>query len=350
MDIDIKKDTSHSEINDANALLFHKNWTGLEIPESVSFDNLSNDNYGKFTLDPLHKGFGVTVGHSLRRVLLSSLVNVAVYAVKIEGVGHEYESISGIREDVLQIVLNIKELAFKAHLDDDICLKLQAKGPKLVTAKDIDTQGLLTIIDENKVICSLEENAEINMSLYLRMNRGFVSAEENFTEDMSVGTIFLDSNHSPIKKVAYEVQDTKLGKKSDHDKLIFEIWTNGGISPIDAVCFASKILRDYYKAFVNFDEKKVVIEKPEDTVTEKEENPHLTRSIEELELSVRSAHCLKAIKIKTIQDLVQKTESDMLKTKNFGRKSLKEIKSILSSMGLKLGMELQDIDETKEII
>ena len=256
----IKQEVTDKSIQDA--LLFCQAWEAIEKPDFIAIDSASNDSYGKFTLEPLHKGFGVTIGHSLRRVLLSSLVGTAVYAVKIEGVSHEYESMRGVREDVLQIILNIKEVVFKANVSKDITLKLEAKGPQQVLAKQIQTQGLVSIANEEKVLCSLEQDAKIDITLYLKMNRGLVSSEENFTEEVPMGTIFLDSNHSPIQKISYEVQDTLAGKRTDHDKLIFEVWTNGGIEPVNAISYAAKILTDYYKIFINFDEKSVVKEEP----------------------------------------------------------------------------------------
>ena len=290
MDAENKIEKKVTDKNLQDALLFNQNWEVIEKPESVVVDNTSNDFYGKFILEPLHKGFGVTIGHSLRRVLLSSLVSTAVYAVKIEGVSHEYESIRGVREDVLQIILNIKEVVFKANVSEDIILKLEAKGAQQVTAKQIQNQGLVSIINEDKVLCSLEQDANIEITLYLKMNRGLVSSEENFTEDMPIGTIFLDSNHSPIQKIYYEVQDTLVGKKTDQDRLTFELWTNGSIEPINAISYASKILIDYYRVFINFDEKKVVAKEPKQLVAVKTENDHLKRSINELELSVRAVH------------------------------------------------------------
>ena len=307
----IKQEVTDKSLQDA--LLFSQNWEAIEKPNSIVIDEASNDSYGKFILEPLHKGFGVTIGHSLRRVLLSSLVGTAVYAVKIEGVSHEYESMRGVREDVLQIILNIKEVIFKANVSEDITLKLEAKGPQQVLAKQIQTQGLVSIANEEKVLCSLEQDTKIDITLYLKMNRGLVSSEENFTEDVPMGAIFLDSNHSPIQKISYEVQDTLAGKRTDHDKLIFELWTNGGIEPVNAISYAAKILTDYYKIFINFDEKSVVKEEPKQLLAVQTENNHLKRNINELELSVRAVNCLKAIGINTIKDLAQKTESEMLK-------------------------------------
>ncbi len=335
------------EHNDEKALLFHENWTSLEKFGKLEFDSTSNDSYGKFVLDSLCKGFGVTIGHSLRRVLLSSLINIASYAVRIEGISHEYESIRGVKEDILQILLNIKEIVFKPHVNEDICLELEATGPKRVTAKEIDTKGMVTVVNENQTICSLEQGAKIKIYLYLRMSRGFVTSEDNFTSDMPEGTIFLDSNHSPVQRISYEVQNTSVEKRTNYDKLIFELWTNGALDPRDAVCYAGKILCEYYRPFINFDEELVTIDKKEEEEAIPEENPNLKRTIDELELSVRSLNCLKSAKIQTIKDLVMKTENDILKTKNFGRKSLKEIKQLLASMGFNFGMTFDDSTEAE---
>ena len=348
MDAENKTEKEVTDKNLQDALLFSQNWEAIDKPNSIAVDPTSNDSYGKFLLEPLHKGFGVTIGHSLRRVLLSSLVGTAVYAVKIEGVSHEYESIRGVREDVLQILLNLKEVIFKANMSEDVTLKLEAEGAQQVTAKQIQTQGVVGIINEDKVLCSLEQNAKIEMTLYLKMNRGLVSSEENFTEDMPVGTIFLDSNHSPIQRISYEVQDTLVGKKNDHDKLVFELWTNGGIEPVNAMSYAAKILIDNYRVFINFDEKSTVVKEPKPLAPVQTENDHLKRGINELELSVRAVNCLKAIGVNTIKDLVQKTEPEMLKLKNFGKKSLSEIKKVLASMGLQFELKFDEDSETNE--
>jgi len=325
---------------------FRKNWEGLEIPKTLQVEKeISDEKYGKYTLEPLHKGYGITIGHALRRVLLSSIRGSAVYGVRIEGVSHEYETIKGIHEDVLQIVLNLKELELKQFDDEEISLELIAAGPKVVTASDISTYGKVEIMNPEHIICHLDQNATIQMNLFIRMNRGFISAEENHNADLPLGTIFLDSNHTPVKRVQYDVVNTRVGQKTDYDKLIFQLWTNGGTTPEDTLAYGAKILKEYLNPFINFDEEAI---KPiEDSKVEDDkpyENPHLYRSVNELELSVRSINCLQNAKIETIGDLVQKTEAEMLKTKNFGRKSLQEIKTVLASMGLTLGMKLENFD------
>ncbi len=323
-----------------------KNWEGLEIPNNISVESDSiSEKYGRFILEPLHKGFGVTIGHSLRRVMLSSICGSAVYGVKIEGVSHEFETIKGIREDVLQMVLNLKELDIMQHLNEDCALELIAEGPMEVTGADISTFGKADIKNADHVICHLDEGATLEMTLYVRTSRGFISAEENYNGDLPIGTIFLDSNHSPVKKIKYEIDNTRVGQKTDYEKLDFKVWTNGGVKPEDAIAYGAKILKEYFSPFLNFDEDAITPAEEEKEEEEKPlENPNLHRSVNELELSVRSINCLQNAKIDTIGDLVQKTEAEMLKTKNFGRKSLQEIKTVLASMGLTLGMKLESYE------
>ena len=328
-----------------------KNWEGLEIPKTLAVERESiSDKYGKFILEPLHKGFGTTVGHSLRRVMLSSICGSAAYGVKIEGVSHEFETIKGIREDVLQIVLNLKELEIMQHVNEDCALELIAEGPKVVKGSDISTFGKADVMNPDHIICHLDEGATLEMTVYIKVNRGFVSAEENHNGDLPIGTIFLDSNHSPVKKIKYDIRNIRVGQKTDYESLVFQVWTNGGVKPEDSVAYGAKILKEYFTPFINFDEEAV---KPiEEEVEEEEkplENPHLHRSVNELELSVRSINCLQNAKIETIGDLVQKTEAEMLKTKNFGRKSLQEIKTVLASMGLTLGMKLESYESSKKV-
>jgi len=325
---------------------FQKQWEGLKIPTGLSVErDEANQFYGRYTLEPLHKGFGITIGHALRRVLLSSLRGSAVFGVKIEGVSHEFESIKGIREDVLQIMLNIKQLQLHQITEEPCAMELIAEGPKVVTAGDISTFGKVEIMNPDHVICHLDEGATLEATLFTKWNRGFVSAEENQDTDLPIGTIFLDSNHSPIKKVNYEVTNTRVGQKTDFDKLIFQVWTNGGLHPDDATAYAAKIIKEYFTAFVNFDEESIepLVDEPRSEEATFE-NPNLYRSVNELELSVRSINCLQNAKIETIGDLVQKSEAEMLKTKNFGRKSLQEIKTVLAAMGLTLGMKLDSYE------
>ena len=317
------------------------------MPEDLQVVRESFDeSYGKFIFEPLHKGFGITVGHSMRRVLLSSLRGSAVYGVKIEGVSHEFETIKGIREDVLEIILNLKGLEIRQFEEEDLVLELIAAGPKKVTGADISTFGKVEIMNPDHVICTLDQDATLEMNLFVRMSRGFVSAEENSDNDLPIGTIFLDSNHSPVKRVQYEITNTRVGQQTDFECLEFQLWTNGGVKPEDAMGYAAKILKEYLSPFINFDEGSIKPIEDVEVIGEEKvyENPHLYRSVNELELSVRSINCLQNAKIETIGDLVQKTEAEMLKTKNFGRKSLQEIKTVLASMGLTLGMKLENFD------
>lgn len=329
--------------------MFSDNWETLYIPKEVEIEKESfTTHYAKFSLEPLAKGFGITVGHALRRTLLSTLRGAAVYAVKIEGVSHEYDAISGIREDVLNIILNLKELQLKQLLPGNHELEVVSAGPGTLKAGDISTFNKIEVMNPDHVICHMDEGAQLDMTLYVRNNRGFISAEENHDEDLPIGTIFLDSNHSPIKNVKYEVTNTRVGHHVDFDKLTFQLWTNGGVKPDDAMAYAAKVLKEYFNAFINFDEE---IVKPAEEAEEDEapsENPNLYRNVNELELSVRSINCLQNAKIDNIGELVQKTEVEMLKTKNFGRKSLSEIKQILASMGLTLGMKLENFDPNKK--
>ena len=331
-------------------VLFQKNWEGLEIPEGITVERSEGDDFfGNYVLEPLHKGFGITIGHALRRVLLSSLRGSAVYGVRIEGVSHEFETIKGIQEDVLQIILNIKQLKLKQMVEENISLELIAEGPMVVTAGDISTMGKVEVMDPDQVICHLDEGSTLEMTLYCKYNRGFVSAEENHDEDLPIGTIFLDSNHSPVKKVQYEITNTRVGQKTDYDKLNFHLWTNGCVQPDDAIAYGAKILKDHFSPFLNFDEEAIEpLEEAKEEEDKTYENPNLYRSVNELELSVRSINCLQNAKIENIGDLVQRTEAEMLKTKNFGRKSLQEIKTVLASMGLTLGMKLDSFQYTKE--
>lgn len=320
--------------------IYHENWDNMDIPNNVIFEENKNFSHtGRFILEPLYKGYGQTIGNSLRRVLLSSLIGAAVSAVKIEGVEHEYQSIKSIREDVLQIILNLKELCIKPIAKGPYEAKISVKGPKIVTAKDIETGSKFEIINPEQIICHIEQNITFEITLFIKIARGYVSSEENFQQDLPISTIFLDSNHSPVMGAKFAVENTRVRQKTDYEKLIFDLETNGAISPKDAVGYACKILKDYFTSFITFD---VNLIKPKQLKINKESdlNPHLLKSINELELSIRSINCLQNAKIETIGQLVKKTEAEMLKTKNFGKKSLLEIKNILASMGLTLGMNI----------
>lgn len=324
--------------------MYTRNWESLQSPKRLEVEsNTYTASHGKFIIEPLEKGFGITIGHALRRVLLSSLQGCAIIAVKIEGVSHEFEGIHGIQEDVVQIILNLKALQLKQLEEGVHELELVGAGPAKLTGADIVTGGKVEVLNPDLVIANLDEGATLEMRMYANMNQGYVTAEENLQEDLPVDVIYLDSVHTPIKRINYEVQHARVGQKTDYDKLLFEIWSNGALEPADALAYAAKILKEYMNIFINFDDE-VPEEEPAQEEDSGGENENLYRSVSELELSVRSINCLQNAKIETIGELVQKTEGEMLKTKNFGRKSLNEIKHILSSMGLSLGMKLDDFD------
>jgi DNA-directed RNA polymerase subunit alpha len=324
--------------------MYTRNWETLQRPKRIEAEQDSySDTYGKFIIEPLEKGFGITIGHALRRVLLSSLQGCAVIAVKIEGVSHEFESISGIQEDVVQIILNLKGLQFKQLEEGVLELELVGAGPAKLTGADIVTGGKVEILNPDHVIATLDEGAELEMRIYVAQNRGYVTSEENQAAGLPTDVIYLDSVHTPIKRINYEVQHARVGQKTDYDKLIFEIWTNGALNPADALGYAAKIMKEYMSIFINFDDDEEFDEVPVQ-LEQSAINENLYRPVSELELSVRSINCLQNAKIETIGELVQKTEAEMLKTKNFGRKSLNEIKHILASMGLSLGMKLENFD------
>jgi DNA-directed RNA polymerase subunit alpha len=317
--------------------MIQKNWQELIKPNKVDFTSSGRT---KVTLvaEPLERGFGLTLGNALRRVLLSSLRGAAVTAVQIDGVLHEFSSIPGVREDVTDIVLNIKEIAIKMDGDDAKRMVVRKQGPGVVTAGDIQTVGDIEILNPDHVICTLDEGAEIRMEFTVNNGKGYVPADRNRSEDAPIGLIPVDSLYSPVKKVSYKVENTREGQVLDYDKLTMTIETDGSVTGEDAIAFAARILQDQLSVFVNFDEPQKEAE--EESVTELAFNPALLKKVDELELSVRSANCLKNDNIVYIGDLIQKTEAEMLRTPNFGRKSLNEIKEVLASMGLHLGMEV----------
>lgn len=305
----------------------------------ISEEGIS-ENYGKFIGEPFERGFGTTIGNALRRTLLSSIEGAAMTAVKIDGVLHEFTSVPGVTEDVTDIILNLKTIPMKLHGNEPRRISLDAIGPAIITSKDIQTTSEVDILDESIHIATLGDNAHLKMEIVVEKNRGYVVAEENFRDDWEIGFIPLDSAHSPIKRVNYIVESARVGQSSDYDRLILEIWTNGSIHPKDALAYAASLLKEQLSIFIHFESV------PEDAPSgEKDEEKErlrelLDRSVDELELSVRSHNCLKNANIRTIGELVQKTEPEILKTKNFGRKSLNEIKEILQQMGLTLGMSI----------
>ena len=341
---DTKLDTEAEEGVGEENPFFAKNWMSIAKPTKLQFepDSLKAD-YGKFTIDPLEPGFGMTIGHSLRRVLLSSIRGSAVFAVQIDGVTHEFSNIPGIVEDMVQVILNIKELQIEQFVDEVVEFELIGEGPCVIKAGDISTFVKAEILNPDLILATLQKGATVSMTMFSRFNKGYVTSEENQQEELPVGTIYLDSNHSPVTRINYEIDNSRVDKKTDYDRLNFELWTNGSVKPTDSLAYAAKIIKEHMDVFINFDESKIKDE-PEVEVEDEPLNENLYRSVSELELSVRSINCLQNAKIETIGDLVQKSEQEMLKTKNFGRKSLNEIKVILTDMGLSLGTSLYNFD------
>jgi DNA-directed RNA polymerase subunit alpha len=306
----------------------------------VDQETLSNT-YGKFVAEPLERGFGITLGNSLRRVLLSSLQGAAVTSVKIEGVEHEFMTIPEVAEDVTDIILNLKEVLLQIHTNEVKTIRIEADGPREIKAGDIIADGQVEVLNPGHHVLTISEGGKVRMEMTARRGRGYVPAEKNKSPGAPLGTIPVDALFSPIRKVNYQVTNARVGQQTDFDKLTLEVWTDGSVAPADAVAFAAKIVKEQLNIFINFDEAEEAVEEVK-PVEEQKLNENLFRSVDELELSVRSANCLANANIKSIGDLVQKTEAEMLKTKNFGRKSLKEIKEILAEMGLSLGMKLEN--------
>ncbi len=319
-----------------------KNWRDLIKPRGLQVDQGSLTNtYGKFIAEPLERGFGITLGNSLRRVLLSSLQGAAITSVKIEGVDHEFTTIPEVAEDVTDIILNLKEVLLRMHTTEQKTIRIEAEGPREVKAGDIITDPEVEVLNPGHHIATISEGGRLKMELTCRRGRGYVPAERNKVAGQPIGTIPIDALFSPVRKVNYQVTNARVGQVTDYDRLGLEVWTDGSVQPADAVAYAAKIVKEQLSIFINFDETEepLVIEAPKE---EAKLNENLFRSVDELELSVRSANCLQNANIRTIGELVQRTEAEMLKTKNFGRKSLKEIKEILSEMGLSLGMKLEN--------
>jgi DNA-directed RNA polymerase subunit alpha len=319
-----------------------KSWKDLIRPKRLEVEKETlTPLYGKFTAEPFERGFGITIGNSLRRILISSLQGAAITSVKIDGVLHEFSTIPGTKEDVTEIILNLKEVRLKLHTEGPKTIRVKAEGAKVLKAWDILTGDAVEVLNPDHYLATLSRDSKLSMEMVVKMGRGYVSAERNKEESQPIGTIPMDAIFSPIKKVNYMVTNARVGQVTDYDKLTLEVWTDGSLNPEEAVAHAAKIMKDQLSIFITFEEE----EETEMTYSEDEEeresfNENLLRSVDELELSVRSANCLKHANIKLIGDLVQKTEAEILATKNFGRKSLNEIKEILSEMGLSLGMKL----------
>jgi DNA-directed RNA polymerase subunit alpha len=323
-------------------------WKGFQKPKRLEIDTETlTSTYGKFFAQPFERGFGTTVGNALRRVLLSSIEGAAITAVKIEGVLHEFSSLPGVVEDVTDIILNLKQIPIKMHTTEEKILTLDVERKGKVTAADLQGDSTVEILDPDAPIATLSENGQLRAELRVSTGRGYVSADKNFDDDMGIGYIPIDSVHSPVRRVNYHVEAARIGQATDYDRLVLEVWTNGTISPTDAVGLAATLLRDHLTIFVNADHETALEGAGEGELPENLAE-YLNKSVDELELSVRSANCLKNAGIRTIRDLVQRTEKDMLETKNFGRKSLNEIKDILRPMGLSLGMELEPVEAKSE--
>jgi DNA-directed RNA polymerase, alpha subunit, bacterial and chloroplast-type len=323
-------------IQNGDKLINTRNWSELVRPEQLVRDPKSNDMYGKFVCEPLERGFATTIGNSLRRVLLSSLQGAAIVAVRIEGVQHEFTTIKGVLEDVTEVILNLKQvrLAMTSVEPQKLVLEATKKGP--VTAANIKENQNVRVLNPEQPICTLSEDRELRMEIEVRMGKGYVPNEMHEGLDDEIGLITMDASFSPVRKVAYMVEQARVGQMTNYDKLLLEVWTDGSLSPEDAVAYSAKILKDQLSVFINFDEQSSDKKKSADL--DMDLNPNLLKSIDELELSVRATNCLKAANIAYVGELVQRTEAAMLKTKNFGRKSLDEIRRVLESMDLRFGM------------
>jgi len=318
-------------------------WKGFQRPKRLEFERETlTDRFGRFYAQPFERGFGTTIGNALRRVLLSSIEGAAITAVKIDGVLHEFSPIPGVVEDATDIILNLKQIPLKLHTDQTKTLTLRIDKAGEVRGRDIQADGDVEILEPDAHIATVSEHGKLHMEMRMKRGRGYVSADKNFDEDLGIGWIPIDSVHSPVKKVNYLVEAARLGQTTDYDKLTVDVWTNGSINPRDAISLASKLVRDHLNIFINLEEgaEQAAEAGGAEAPRAGASNENLDKSVEELELSVRSYNCLKNANIRTIRELVNKTEAEMLKTKNFGRKSLNEIKEILHTMGLSLGMRV----------
>ena len=323
----------------------HRNWQDLITPKNLETEACS-ETYGKFVAKPLERGYGLTLGNSLRRVLLSSLNGAAIVAVRIVGVDHEFSTIPGVKEDVTDLILNLKQVNMRYRGNGDATVKLKASGEGLIKAGQIETNGDVEILNPEQVIAHLDADGKLDMEMVVRLGRGYVSADANRSEDLPVGMIAIDSMFAPVRRVSYSVSNARVGQMTDYDKLTLEVWTNGAERPDDALAYAAKILKEQLTIFVNFDEveednaARAAAAAPAAVAM----NDNLYKEVSTLELSVRAANCLENANIKFIGELVTRTEAEMLKTKNFGRKSLNEIKDLLAEMGLSLGMKIDGFD------
>lgn len=317
-------------------------WKGFQKPKRLVVDGDSlTDTRGRFVAQPFERGFGHTIGNAIRRALLSSIEGAAITAVRIEGVSHEFSPIPGVVEDATDIILNLKQIPFKLHGEGARTIRLRATEPGEVYSARIEADSQVEILDDKVYIATVSEGGALDIEMRVKQGRGYVSSDNNFDDDLALGYIPIDSVHSPVRKVNYTVEGARVGQSTEYEKLSLEVWTNGAVKPDDAIGLAAKLVKDHMAIFINFEEEQVAEVQEDEPATDRF-NEYLNRSVEELELSVRSYNCLKNAGVQTIGDLVVRTEADMLKTKNFGRKSLNEIKEILNSMGLSLGMRYDE--------
>ena len=327
-----------------------KNWRELIKPLRLDIDTENSDHtYGKYACEPLERGFGITLGNALRRILLSSLQGAAIVSLKIDGVLHEFTAVPGVVEDVTDIILNLKEVRLKYHGEDPRTVSIVAQGEQIITAGDIKTDDHIEILNPEHHVATLSKGGSLRMEMIVRTGKGYQPADRELVREEPIGTIPIDAIFTPIRKVDYVVTNARVGQHTDYDRLTIEVWTDGSVAPRDAIAYAAKILKDQLAIFINFEES----EEPsshEEALPKQAFNENLFRTVDELELSVRSANCLKNADIHFIGELVQKTEAEMLKTKNFGRKSLNEIKEILSEMDLSLGMKQEHFPSREDIL
>lgn len=332
-------------IRQGDRLINPKNWCELEKPEQVNReDESATDTYAKFVCEPWERGYGTTIGNALRRVLLSSLQGAAFVSVKIAGVQHEFTTIRGVLEDVTDVILNIKQIRLAMDTDEPQKITLEANSRGVVTAAQIKTNQHVEILTPNQHIATLTEDVPLEMEFEIRMGRGYVAADMHEGLDDEIGIIKLDSSFSPVRKVSYSVEPARVGQMTNYDRLILEVWTDGSITPAEAVAYSAKIIKEQISIFIDFDEQ-AIGELAHGAVGSEEFSEILFRNVDDLELSVRATNCLRSANISTVGELVQRTEADMLKTKNFGRKSLDEIKSLLVSLNLDFGMRLENFDK-----
>jgi DNA-directed RNA polymerase subunit alpha len=328
--------------------LIARNWRGLIRPRILEIDPESQGSYGRFACEPLERGFGVTLGNALRRVLLSSLQGAAITTLRIKGVLHEFSTIPGVLEDVADVVLNLKEVRLRLHVEGSKTLRVHKKGEGVLHAGELSSEdSSVEILNPDLPIATLSPEADVELEVTVATGKGYLLAEKNKTEDMAIGTIPIDSIFSPVRRVNYTVTPARVGRETDFDRLNLEVWTDGAVAPVDAVAYAAKILKEQLTIFINFEEPEEVLAAPMEEPSAL--NPSLMKSVDELELSVRSANCLQNANIRYIGELVQRSEAEMLKTKNFGRKSLNEIKEVLASMGLALGMTLEGFPTRQDL-